>query len=88
MKYCLKKLSSEKFLVTITSNLITKHKIYVDKDFYKKITNEKITKEKLVSLSVEFLLKKEDNSTILKSFELSVILDYFPDYLDFIKRNC
>ena len=36
--------------------------------------------EKLVEKSFEFLLERESNTSILRSFDLPVIQRYFPEY--------
>ena len=56
--------------------------------FFKNLPKKKITKEKLINLSFKFLLKKEENTQILREFELQVISDYFPDYIENIKSWC
>jgi hypothetical protein len=39
-----------------------------------------VTPEVLITKSFEFLLERESNTSILKSFDLPVIEQYFPDY--------
>ena len=56
--------------------------------FFKNLPQKKITKKKLINLSFEFLLKKEKNTQILREFELQVISEYFPDYMENIKSWC
>lgn len=87
MNFKIKKLSYNKFLVTIVSELKTEHEISVNELFYEKISKKKISKEKLIDLSIQFLLEKETNTSILKSFELSIISNYFPDYECFIMKK-
>jgi hypothetical protein len=73
------------FLVSIDSDGKTEHKVIVDKDYYKQITNEKMSVEDLVKKSFEFLLERESNQSILKEFNLRVISDYFPEYEKILK---
>ena len=40
----------------------------------------------LLELSFKFLLDSESNTSILKSFELDIISDYFSDYAQYIKN--
>ena len=56
--------------------------------FFKNSQKKKIPKIKLINLSFEFLLKKEKNTEILREFELQVISEYFPDYLENVKLWC
>jgi len=41
--------------------------------------------ETLIEKSFEFLLEREPNTSILRSFDLSVIRNYFPEYDRVIK---
>jgi len=41
---------------------------------------------KLIEFSFKFLLERELNTSILSSFELSVISGYFPDYINTVKE--
>ena len=50
------------------------------------MTNNKLTKTELITHSFEFLLKRESNQSILKKFNLEVISQYFPEYIDEIKK--
>ena len=56
--------------------------------FFKNLQKKKISKKKLISLSFEFLLTKEKNTQILREFEIQVISEYFPDYLENLKLWC
>jgi hypothetical protein len=42
---------------------------------------------RLVRASFEFLLKREPASSILGRFDLDVISEYFPEYLESIRRG-
>lgn len=48
--------------------------------YYEKLTGDRISVEELVHKSFEFLLERESNTSILRSFDLSVISRYFPEY--------
>ena len=54
--------------------------------FHQDVTNNKLTKTKLITKSFEFLLERESNQSILKKFNLEVISQYFPEYIDEIKK--
>ena len=43
--------------------------------------------ERLIELSFEFLLERESKESILRSFELSVIERYFPEYPNEIRKR-
>lgn len=73
-------LSSTRFQVTISDRSNTSHEVSVQPDYALKLTAGKISTAQLVTKSFEFLLAREPNTSILRSFDLSVIARYFPEY--------
>tara|TARA_B100000945_G_scaffold109661_1_gene86883 strand:- start:57 stop:365 length:309 start_codon:yes stop_codon:yes gene_type:complete len=80
LKIDIKKIDNDNFEVKVLSRTTTSHKVNLDDNIYKKMTNKKISKLKLIELSFEFLLKREPNTSILSAFELSIINNYFPEF--------
>ena len=68
------------FKVTVTGRSTTTHTVTVDPSYHTKLTGGRVSAEKLVEKSFEFLLERESNTSILRSFELPVIGRYFPEY--------
>ena len=68
------------FRVAVEKASRTVHTVTVDADYYRKLTGGKVPPEELVSRSFEFLLERESNTSILRSFALPVIGNYFPEY--------
>ena len=64
----------------------TEHIVLLNDRFHQDVTNNKLTKTELITHSFEFLLKRESNQSILKKFNLEVISQYFPEYIDEIKK--
>ena len=58
----------------------TTHIVTVQPDYAVKLTGGRVAAEMLVVRSFEFLLERESNTSILRSFELPVIARYFPEY--------
>lgn len=58
----------------------TTHRITVDKTDYQRLTDGKVPPERLVEASFEFLLEREPKESILRSFNLMTIQNYFPEY--------
>ena len=56
------------------------HTVTVDDDYYEKLTCKQYSKEDLIKKSFEFLLARESKESILSSFNLKVISNYFPEY--------
>lgn len=76
----IKKIDDCTFDVTVSSTKTTRHQVSVDKQYYEKLTGGKTTQETLIQRSFEFLLEREPNTSILPSFNLKVISQYFPEY--------
>jgi hypothetical protein len=68
------------FQVTVQGPNPTTHTVAVDPDYASRLTDERISASELVRRSFEFLLEREPNTSILRSFELPVIAHYFPEY--------
>ncbi len=73
-------IDSTTFEVIVKDNSTTTHKVTVTPSYYEKLTNKRVTSEVLVERSFEFLLQRESNTSILRSFELSEISRHFPEY--------
>ena len=58
----------------------------VEKSYRDKLAGTEISAEQLVRKSFEFLLEREPKESILRSFNLTVISRYFPEYEREIRR--
>jgi hypothetical protein len=68
------------YQVTVIVQSTTTHMVTVQADYARKLTNGQLSNTELLKKSFEFLLQREPNTSILHSFDLSVISRYFPDY--------
>ncbi len=75
-----KALGENRYEVSVLERSPTTHIITVPAAYAAKLTNGMASTETLVEKSFEFLLEREPNTSILRSFELSVIGRYFPEY--------
>ena len=80
------KITETTFRVTVESQSTTTHEVTVRPSYYQKLTGGGISYETLIQKSFEFLLERESNTSILRSFELSVINQYFPEYEGTIRK--
>tara|TARA_E500000178_G_scaffold295769_1_gene301718 strand:- start:195 stop:476 length:282 start_codon:yes stop_codon:yes gene_type:complete len=87
-KLFINEISSDLFKVKIVDKSETFHLVTLSDNYLNKLTENKISKKKLIELSFKFLLEKEENTSILSEFDLQVISQYFPDYLDNVKSWC
>ena len=81
-------LSNNKYEVTVQSNTITTHIVSLSDEVHKNLTNNKVTKEELLDFSFKFLLDREPNTSIMSSFELTVISKYFSEYEKSVEKWC
>ena len=79
-------IDNNSFKVSVTKNSSTVHIVVLNDCFHQDVSNNKLTKTELITKSFEFLLKRESNQSILKKFNLEVISQYFPEYIDEIKK--
>ena len=75
------------FTVTVEGRSTTTHTVTVSPDYLEQVTGGRVTAEELVRKSFEFLLEREDNSSILSRFDLPVIGRYFPEYERTIRKK-
>jgi hypothetical protein len=76
----IKPIDAHSFEVKIQGSSATTHIVSVTPEYAEKLVGGKITTETLIEKSFEFLLERESNTSILRSFDLSVIARYFPEY--------
>ena len=86
MTILIKELSDEEFQVTVNAKNSTSHHVTLTDDTHQNLTNEKVSKKELIEFSFKFLLERESNTSILSSFELSVISGYFPEYIKTVEE--
>ena len=75
-----RKIDDQTFEVTVEVRSRTTHRVTVSPQIYQKLTDGDVPVETLVEKSFEFLLEREPNTSILRSFDLPVIGRYFPEY--------
>ena len=73
-------IDSTTFEVVVEGTTTTTHRVTVPHSYYERLTKKRVTLEVLVERSFKFLLQRESNTSILRSFELSEISMYFPEY--------
>ena len=86
MTISINKISENEFSVTVSLETTSKHMVLIDDKTHLQLNNGRISKENLLKISFKFLLERESNSEILTSFELMVIQNYFPEYVDFVDK--
>ena len=80
-----KPIDSTTFEVMVEGTTTTTHKVTLTAPYYEKLTGKRVAPEVLVEKSFRFLIDRESNTSILRSFDLPVIGRYFPEYERVIK---
>ena len=80
------KIKDTTFNVTVEGHTRTTHEVTVSSTYYRELTAGNVPCETLIKKSFEFLLEREPNTSILSSFDLTVISQYFPEYERIIKK--
>ena len=88
MSISIKIVSNNEYEVTVKSKTVTTHLVTLSDEVHKNLTNEQVTKEELLEFSFKFLLDREPNTSILLSFELTIISRYFSDFEMSVKKWC
>jgi hypothetical protein len=78
--------SPNSFSVTVHGAQTTSHQVNVKPDYAQPLLSASQTASELVTASFQFLLDRESNTSILRSFDLSVIERYFPEYPQAVQR--
>jgi hypothetical protein len=73
-------IDENKYKVRVEQKSTTFHTVNTDPEYVEKLTGGKASTEELIRKSFEFLLEREPNTSILRSFDLSVISRYFPEF--------
>ena len=88
MELLITELSMDKFEITVKADQLTKHVVTVTDQMLLNLTNNKISKEELLNFSFNFLLEREQNTSILSNFDIIVISKYFPEYISKVENYC
>lgn len=81
-----KALENHAFQVHVHAAQPTVHQVYLTPEYAQLLSNERIDYSNLVRASFAFLLDREANTSILRTFDLAVIERYFPEYRAKIKE--
>ena len=81
-----KQISGEEWEVTVTAAATTHHRVRVTKADLERFGGS-VSAEDLLQESFRFLLERESNTSILRSFNLPAINSYFPEYETDIRQR-
>ena len=73
-------IGDDDFLVKVSAATSTEHRVTLTDAYWEQVWNSGLSKEEVIARSFDFLLERESNTSILRSFELPVIQRYFSEY--------
>lgn len=80
-------LSPDEYEVRVGEEIATVHHVTLRDADRQRLGGQQVSGEQLVAESFRFLLEREPNTSILKSFDLPVIGKYFPEYEREIRKR-
>lgn len=78
---------TDTYEVVVSGDPETTHRVTMSNDYYRSLCGGTVTQEWVLIQSFTFLLEREPSTAILKSFELSTIGQYFPEFEGDIKKR-
>ena len=73
-------ISEEIYQVKVSGKTETRHSVSMTDLDYERFTGGRKPKEQFVLFAFEFLLKREENISILREFSICKISEYFPEF--------
>ena len=73
-------IGDDDFVVKVSAATSTEHRVTLTDAYWEQIWNSRLPKKEIVSRSFAFLLEREPNSSIMRTFDLPVIQRYFGEY--------
>ena len=73
-------IGDDDFLVKVSAATSTEHRVTLTDVYWEQVWNRGLPKKEIIARSFAFLLERESNSSILRSFDLPVIQSYFGEY--------
>lgn len=73
--------------VVVQGESETRHRVTLSQEYYRDLCGGTVTHEWLLIQAFRFLLEREPNSAILRSFDLTEIARYFPEFDDEIRAR-
>ena len=73
-------IGDDDFLVKVNAATSTEHRVTLTNSYWEQVWNSSLPKKEIIARSFAFLLERESNSSILRSFDLPVIQRYFSEY--------
>jgi len=66
--------------VVVEKSVETTHRVTLSPEYHRKLCGGGVTQEWVIIQAFRFLLEREPNTSILRSFDLEEIAGYFPEF--------
>ena len=73
-------IGDDDFLVKVCAGTSPEHRVTLTEAYLEQVWNRGLPKKEIIARSFAFLLEREPNSSILRSFDLPIIQRYFGEY--------
>ena len=73
-------ISEEVYRVQVSGRTETMHSVSMTDLDYERFTGGRKSKEQLILFAFEFLLKREENTSILREFAICNVNEFFPEF--------
>ena len=73
-------ISEEVYRVQVSGRAETMHSVSMTNLDYERFTGGRKPKEQLILFAFEFLLKREENTSILREFAICNVNEFFPEF--------
>jgi len=73
-------ISEEVYRVQVSGRTETMHSVSMTNLDYERFTGGRKPKEQLILFAFEFLLKREENTSILREFAICNVNEFFPEF--------
>ena len=73
-------ISEEVYRVQVSGRTETMHSVSMTNLDYERFTGGRKPKEQLIRFAFEFLLKREENTSILREFAICNVNEFFPEF--------
>jgi hypothetical protein len=74
-------------VTVVEGDVVTDHKVRVTEDFLDTLAVPDADEERVVRESIAFLLEHVKSTSIYEEFELDLLIDQYPDYLDELRTR-
>ena len=74
-------------VTVVEGSTVTDHKVRVTDDFLDTLGMPDVDETRLVEETISFLLEREKSTSIYEEFDLDVVSQRFPEYLDELRAR-